>query len=279
MGRPSKQISFIRIIRSLCLVVIVAYLLVCATVAMFQRSLIYHPRVYSPAQVDQMALQANLQRWTNSTGQPIGFKRLSRVQPAEGSILFIYGNAGTAVGSAHHADDIQAVAAFNVYILEYPGYEDRPGSPNQNEIFRAGVEALQMIPANRPIYLIGESLGSGPASYLAGIFSNKIAGIALISPFDKLTSPAQYAFPYLPVSLLLLDRFPSENYLRNYHGKVAITVDGDDNIVPEKFGLRLYDSYNGPKKLWEFKNAGHTQIAGSATEFWNEVIGFWRDSR
>ncbi|HEY3763167.1 MAG TPA: alpha/beta hydrolase [Verrucomicrobiae bacterium] len=225
-----------------------------------------------------MAQSANLQRWTNSAGQPIGFKHLSPTQPAEGSILVTYGNAASAIDCAHYAGDIQPVAAMDIYILEYPGYEDRPGSPTETKIFQAGEDAFQSIPTNHPIYLVGESLGTGPASYLAGTFSNRVAGIALISPFDTLASPARYEFPYLPVSLLLMDRFSSVDYLQNYHGKIAIAVDGADEIVPTKSGLRLYDSYNGPKKLWEFKNAGHCQIYSPVSEFWKGVVDFWRSS-
>jgi len=43
----------------------------------------------------------------------------------------------------------------------------------------------------------------------------------------------------LPVGLLLVDRFPSEDYLRDYHGPVGMVVDGLDQVVPEKFGRRL----------------------------------------
>ncbi|HEY1662429.1 MAG TPA: alpha/beta hydrolase [Verrucomicrobiae bacterium] len=258
---------------------ILCYAALCVLMTVFQRSFIYYPAKYSSTQVDQNARSANLERWTNSAGQPIGFMRRAPKQPAEGSILIAYGNASTATDSAHYADDIQSVAGMDVYILEYPGYEDRPGSPGQTAFFQAGEDALNSLPTNHPIYLLGESLGTGTISYLAGIFSDKVAGIVLISPFDRLASPAQYHYPILPVHLLLFDRFSSVDYLRNYHGKVAIAVDGADEIVPEKFGLRLYDSYSGPKKLWEFRNAGHCQISGSVSEFWNEVIGFWRGTR
>ncbi len=278
MGRMTKQISAIRILKLFLFIIFGGYLFLCLGMAVFQRSFIYLPREYSSAQVDQMARQANLERWTNSTGQFIGFERRSPKQPAEGSILIAYGNGGTATGSAHYADDIQSVVPLDIFILEYPGYEDRPGSPSQNSLFQAAADAFNSLPTNHPIYLIGESLGTGPVSYLAGTFSNNIAGIALISPFDRLASPAQNRFPFLPVGLLLMDRFPSADYLRDYHGKVAITLDGGDDIVPEKFGRRLYDSYNGPKKLWEFPNAGHCQITGAQSLFWGEVINFWHTS-
>lgn len=253
------------------------YLVICVTMAIAQRSLIYFPHVYDSAQVDRVALAANLERWTNSDGANIGFKRLSPIHPSVGSVLIASGNGSTATGCAHYADDIQKVAAMDVYILEYPGYEDRPGPPTEKSLFAAAANALQMIPTNKPVYLVGESLGSGVASYLAGTFTNQIAGIVLLSPFTSVADVGQHRYPFLPVSLLCVDNFPSEEYLRNYHGKVGITVDGQDAVVPEKFGLRLYNGYGGPKKLWEYPNGTHCQIDKPQTIFWKDAVGFWRN--
>lgn len=250
MSQQSKQVSLIRLGKLFLMFGFTLYLILCVTMAVSQRSFIYYPSVYTLPQVDQMAQSAKLERWTNSTGQFIGLKRLSPKQPADGVVLVTYGNGSTAIGSSHYADDIQKVAALDVFILEYPGYEDRPGSPSQKNLFNAAGEAFQMLPTNKPVYIVGESLGSGVASYLAGTYPDKIAGIVLISPFNRLTSVAQNHYPILPVWFLMMDRFPSEVYLRNYHGKVGITADGRDAIVPEKFGLRLYNGYIGPKKTF-----------------------------
>lgn len=253
------------------------YVLICASCASFQRRLIYYPTIVPRKQVDQMAAEAGLTRWTNAAGQFIGLKRPSPQQPAEGSVLVMYGNGSTAVGCARYADQIQNAAAFDVFILEYPGYEDRPGSPSQKNLFEAADEAFHRLPTNRPIYLVGESLGSGVASYLAGTYADKIAGVILISPFNRLTDVAQYHYPMLPVRWLLVDRFPSETYLQNYRGKLGVTVDGQDTVVPKKFSLRLYNGYTGPKKLWEVPAGEHIQIPEPPQEFWREVVEFWQN--
>lgn len=263
--------------RIILAVVVGFYLVICVKMAVGQRSLEYSPRVYDSAQVDRIAQSVNLERWKNSDGVAIGFARRSPTQPPIGSILITYGNGSTATGCAHYADDIQKVAAMDVYILEYPGYEDRPGTPTENNFFAAAVDALDMVPTNRPVYLVGESLGTGVASYLAGTYTNRIAGMVLLSPFTSITDVGQSRYPFLPVSLLLVDKFPSEEYLRNYDGKVGITVDGRDVVVPEKFGLRLYNSYQGQKKLWQYPNGSHIQI-DKPQNFWKEAIAFWRSN-
>jgi pimeloyl-ACP methyl ester carboxylesterase len=227
-------------------------------------------------QVNEMARSGNLERWTNSSGQFIGLKRQSPWQQASGSILITYGNGDAAGNYGGYADSIQSVAPLNVFVLEYPGYADRPGKPSQDSLFRAADEAFQLLPTNRPIYLVGQSLGTGVAAYLAGSHSDKVAGVVLVSPYNRLVDVAQYQMPLFPVHLLLIDRFPSEDYLRNYHGPVGMVVDGHDLVVPERFGLRLYNGYGGPKKLWQFPNAGHASIAESQQKFWKEAVEFWQ---
>jgi pimeloyl-ACP methyl ester carboxylesterase len=242
----------------------------------FQRSLQYSPAVYDSAGVDQRAKSMGLARWTDDKGVNIGFKRLAVRKPSLGNVMITCGSGGMAVNYAHYVDDIQNITNFDIYILEYPGYGDRPGKPTQANLFAAASEAFQILQTNKPVYLVGESLGSGVASWLAGTFTNRIAGLVLISPFSSVADVAQYRYPLLPVRLMIEDPFKSQDYLMNYHGKVGITVDGKDDVVPEKFGLRLYNGYAGPKKLWEYPLGGHCEIYVPHAKFWNEAIAFWQ---
>jgi uncharacterized protein len=252
------------------------YLIACLGCAAWQRHMIYYPPKFTSAQVDDMAKAAKLERWRNPTGEAIGIKRLSPTQPAEGRVLLTYGNGSYATGCARYADAIQKAAPLDVYILEYPGYADRPGQPSQEAFFRAAAEGLQSLGTNEPVYLVGESLGTGVASYLAGTYSNQVAGIVLFAPYNRLADVAQYHVRVLPAHWILVDRFPSQDYLRNFHGPVGIFVGGQDNVVPEKFGRRLYDSYAGPKRLWEYPEANHGTVTQRTPEEWKQIVDFWR---
>ncbi|MGD0743910.1 MAG: alpha/beta fold hydrolase [Verrucomicrobiota bacterium] len=201
-------------------------------------------------------------------------KRLSPGQPADGRVLIVYGNGSCATGCAHYADVIQGIGVFDVFILEYPGYADRPGSPSQRSLFRAADEAFQLLATNGPVYLVGESLGTGVAAYLAGTHPDQVAGAVLFAPYNRLTDVAQAHMPMLPVRWLLVDRFPSQDFLRNYHGPVAMLVAGQDQVVPEKFGRRLYDGYAGPKRLWEFPMDDHGSIMKRLPNVWKQIITF-----
>jgi pimeloyl-ACP methyl ester carboxylesterase len=252
----------------------VVYLILCVGCAVLQRRMIYFPPAVSPAEVEQYAASQNLTRWTDSHGEPIGWKRLSHIQPAQGQVLITHGNAGCAFECGHYADAIQQAAPLDVYIVEYPGYENRPGKPTERTLYSASSEALEMLSTNRPTYLVGESLGTGVATYLAGKHPNEIAGVVLLGAYNSLVSVAQAHMLILPVTLLLVDRFPSEEHLRDYHGPVAVLVAGRDTVVPERFGHKLYEAYQGPKRLWEFPQGDHGTVMLQPPETWKQILDF-----
>ena len=276
--KPAKNLrhQLRRWLKLVALAVGTTYLLLCFAVGISQRQLLYHPTVLTPPQVDAAARGENLIRWTNAAGQAIGLKRLAPRQPAVGQVLVTYGNGGSAAASAHYADDLQRFADFDVYLLEYPGYEDRPGTPTQDHLFRAADEALQSLATNPPIYLLGESLGSGVAAYLAGTYPDRVRGVVLLAPYNHLSAVAQCHFPCLPVSLLLLDRFPSDDYLSHYHGPVGILIGLADRVVPQRFGRRLYEGYAGPKQLWEFPGADHGDVFDKIPSVWPGLKVLWQ---
>jgi len=274
-----KSFSFSRLLRLTLMAVSVFYTGMCLLVFSYQRHLLYYPTIRSAAEVDQLARAANMERWTNATGQFIGLRRLATNQPAEGVVFMLYGNASTAVHCAVYADVIQAAAPLDFYVLEYPGYEDRPGPTTRASLVAAADEAFQRLDTGKPVYLVGESLGTGIAALLAGEFPQKIAGIMLLSPYNHLADVAQYQYPFLPTHLLLLDDFRSQDYLQAYHGLVGAMIDDKDSVVPARFGHRLFDAYTGPKRLWEYSDCEHVQLGESPETFWPAVIGFWHTAK
>jgi len=129
-----------------------------------QRSMLYFPSVCTAERVDFEAQKFGLKRWLGPDGKPMGLKQADLGRLAQGTVMIMYGNGGSAVGCVHYVSDIGYLAGFNVFILEYPGYQDRAGRPTEESIFEAADAAFRLLPTNAPIYLVGESLGSGVAS-------------------------------------------------------------------------------------------------------------------
>jgi pimeloyl-ACP methyl ester carboxylesterase len=236
--------------------------------------MMYFPPVFDSAKADELGAAAKLERWKGPAGQALGWKRLSPVQPAVGQVLVLHGNAGCAIWCSRFADAIQQTAALDVFMVEYPGYADQPGKPTEAALEQSASEAFECLAPTKPTYLVGESLGTGVATYLAGRYPERTQGVVLLGPFNSMVDLGKYHAPLLPVRLILHDRYPSEDHLKFYHGPVAMLVGGKDTVVPAKFGRRLHDGYAGPKRLWEFPEADHGGVMMQSPEVWKEILDF-----
>jgi uncharacterized protein len=164
--------------------------------------------------------------------------------------------------------------------VEFPGYGDRPGKPTEDTIEAATVEAFQLLACKGPkVYLVGESLGTGVAAYVAGRFPRQVAGLAMLAPYTSLTDVAQWRVPIANMEKVLADHYPADEYLRDYHGPMAVVVAGHDAALPERFGRRLYADYNGPKKLWSFPDGNHETTQTQPAEFWKEIMEFLKKNQ
>ena len=275
---PKPTDGFWRLLFRVLQLLIIGYLLVVLVVLIFQRRLIYLPTKIPADVIESVAVEHGFAPWKNPTGQIIGWKMAAN-DVVTGSVLVVHGNAGCALSRDYLAQPIHDAAAINVYVLEYPGYGARPGSPSKDSLIAAAEEAFQLLPANLPKYIVSESLGTGVACELAKNHPKEVSGLVLFVPYHNLASVAQRQMWFLPAYFLLFDRFNPEECLKNYHGPVKFIVAGADEIIGPAAGLRLADSYNGPKELQEFPGAGHNDVAAQSPAWWQEVFSFWQQPR
>lgn len=267
-----------RLALSALLIVTGLYVICLVALTLAQRSLMYFPCRTSQSDLEAAAKTVGFKPWVDSAGQVIGWYRPNQPTSAARCILVLHGNAGCAPDRFHYADAFQAIEPIDFYILEYPGYGGRPGSPSQTTILRAAEEALTNIPEYCSVFLVAESLGTGPAAWLAGKYRDRIGGLLLIAPYNTMTAVAQNHLPLFPVRAMLRDRYPSTTWLAQYSGPVAVLLAGRDQVVPPQFGRALYDSYPGPKKLWTEPYAGHNEVHNPQPGFWKELIEFWNQN-
>jgi uncharacterized protein len=261
--------------RRILITVAIAYVLLCICGCALQRKLLYFPTKIPADVVVQVATEHGFVPWKNSSGQIIGWK-IPANGTATSSVLIVHGNAGCAVGRDYLAQPIHDAATVDVFVLEYPGYGAREGSPSKKSFNAAAEEAFQLLPTNAPRYVVSESIGAGVASELAKRHPQAVAGMALFVPYHVLASVAQRQMWFLPAYLLLLDRFDPEECLKHYHGPVKFVVAGADEIIGAASGLRLAKSYAGKKELQVFPDAGHNDISGQPSGWWKEVFSFWQ---
>ena len=256
----------------------IAYGLFVLAAAIFQRRLIYFPRNIPAALAEPAATELGFVPWRNPSGQIIGWKLPAASSPIA-SVLITHGNAGCAIDRGYLANPIHVAAPVDVYVLEYPGYGSRAGSPNKQSFLAAGEEAFGLLTNGLPKYLVSESIGAGVICYLAKAHSTEVAGLVLFMPYHNLASVAQRKMPLLPAYLLLLDRFNPAECLRDYRGPVKIVLAGADEIIPVESGRRLFEGYAGPKNLQIIPGAHHNDVAEQSPAWWKEVFSFWQQNR
>jgi pimeloyl-ACP methyl ester carboxylesterase len=259
------------------LTVPIGYVLIVVAVGIFQRRLIYFPTRFAVNVAEQSAAQNGFAPWRDAGGEIIGWKMAAN-GTARGSVLVIHGNAGCALDRDYLARPIHAALPVDVYVLEYPGYGARAGSPNLGSLLAAGEQALASLPGDLPVYLVSESLGAGVAAHLAKAQPERIKGLAMFVPYDDLGSVGQASMPFLPVKLVMRDRFQPARWLADYRGPVKVVLAGADEVIPTKFGQRLYDRYQGPKSLHLVPHARHNEVAEQTPEWWCEVFAFWQQT-
>jgi pimeloyl-ACP methyl ester carboxylesterase len=134
---------------------------------------------------------------------------------------------------------------------------------------------VALIPGNKPLILLGESIGTGVACATAATHPERIAGLLLLTPFNSLANVAQHHYPLLPVRWIMRDQYRSEEWLKKYLRSVAIVLAANDTIVPAKFGQTLYDTYAGPKMLLVSDQAGHNDLLHTLRqEQWQQAMTF-----
>jgi uncharacterized protein len=194
-----------------------------------------------------------------------------------GTIVIFHGNGGTALDRGFYLEPLTKLG-FRVILAEYPQYGGRPGKVGEKPFVADGLETVHLAYElyGEPLYLQGESLGCGVAAAVSKRASIPIAGIILITPWDTLAAVAKALFPFLPVSLLLTDKYDSIGNLKSFREKISVVGAEQDDILPINHAHNLYQSLpEGKKRMWVIKGAGHNDWPYFADEsLWKEVTDF-----
>lgn len=246
--------------------------LICTAMFLKQREMLYFPERRDEAEMAIHAHAAGLLRWNDALGIPIGWQ--TRDGTMDPPILIFHGNAGNILNRTFLIEKLrQSGIDARIYLLDYPGYGSRDGSPTQNSLTEAAVAALRALPS--PAVVLGESLGTGVTCQAVAKCPEKVHGIILLTPFDSMTNAAAQHYPWLPIRLLLRDSYDSVKALDGFQKPVAVIVGENDEITPPQSGKKLYQSLRGPAKFWSVPQAGHDETAWKLSDTsWHDVWQF-----
>ena len=117
---------------------------------------------------------------------------------------------------------------------------------------------------------MGRSLGSGVASYNSK--KEGVQGLILVTPYDSIEAVAKGQFPFLPVKLLLTEKFESYKYV-NPEIPTLVLYANNDSIIPNKNTDELLKYINKKSKIEKMSNTDHNRIS-ETPEYWNYINNF-----
>jgi pimeloyl-ACP methyl ester carboxylesterase len=251
----------------------IGYALLVLVVFLLQRNLIYFPDREKPP-ADRLG-SMGLQFWPDGSDYK-GLIGTGDALTSKGTVIVFHGNAGSAWHRDYYVHALGPLG-YRVVLAEYPGYGGRHGKMNEKN---AVADAREIITKARsqfgdPIFLLGESMGCGVAAAAAADAHQPVSGLVMVTPWDSLPSLAQTHYWYLPARWLVKDQFDSIANLQSFDRPVAVAMAVNDEVIPTKHTMTLFNAVTAPKRLWQFKNAGHNSWPTQPNApWWKEVMAF-----
>lgn len=251
-----------------------AYAVIALVAYLAQRKLMYFP---SPLHVAPLAagLADVAERMIETPDGERVVTWYGKAAPGQPTILYFHGNGGNL---AIRAERIRRYLerGRGVLMMSYRGYSGSSGSPSESANIADARLAYQLLLADNvaphDIILYGESLGTGVATQLAT--EKPVGGLVLDSPFTSAVDVGSRRYPFLPVRLLMKDRYEVLANIARVSAPLLVIHGELDRIVPFEMGQAVYAAANEPKKFISFPRAGHNDhsLHGSL-----EAIQDWID--
>ena len=229
------------------LIFVLIYFFILISTYIFQRNLLYHPTEdnYSG---DQILVSIEEVKINTQDGIELMSWYHNKNVNNYKTILFLHGNAGSLENRIHKINHFKDMNV-NFLLVAWRGFSGNKGTPTEKGLYEDAESAVRWLKSKgvreNNIIVYGESLGTGVATEIAQ--NKNFAGIILESPFTSMIDAGKDKYPYLPVRLLLKDRYESNKKIKNINSPILIMHGKVDNIVPFHMGKKMYELANEPK--------------------------------
>lgn len=196
------------------------YLGFCLLLFMLQRKFLYFPQpsgaVNGMIEISFTTDGVQLNGWVVNEGQAK-------------ALIYYGGNAESIENNITFFETV--LPSYSVYLIPYRGYGNSTGSPSEAHLYHDALYIFDHVKVNhQQISLMGRSLGSGVATYVA--VNRQVEKLLLVTPFDSIVNLASNIYWMFPVSLLIQDKFQSINRVKNITAPTYIFVAEKDRVIP-----------------------------------------------
>lgn len=228
------------------------YLIFGLLLYIFQRNFLYMPTKPVWDKFDSFILQ--------NQGEEIEIITVN--EGKKKALIYFGGNAEAVIYNAH--DFISTLPAYTIYLFNYRGFSNSSGNPSEAAIYSDALTLYDhIVKTHDSISIIGRSLGSGVATYVAA--NKNVDKLALITPFDSIENIAQDKFFIYPMNILLQDKYDSISRVSQISAKTLVIIAGRDQVIPKKSSDNLIATFP-TNQISEIiiESADHNNISAKA---------------
>jgi len=239
------------------LIIFFIYFLVLVFLYFYQRNLLYHPNENNYSE-DKISVDIeNVRIKTSDNIELLGWYHEKNLKDSK-TLIFFHGNAGSLENRIHKLNHFRDMN-INFLIIAWRGFSGNNGNPSEQGLYEDGKSAIDWLikkgVSEKNLILYGESLGTGVATHLAQ--NKNFAGVILETPFTSMIDAAKKFYPYIPVKLLLKDKFENYKKIKNINSPILIMHGEADQLVPFSMGEKIYEIANEPKYSYFTKYDNH----------------------
>jgi len=244
---------------------VVLYVGMCLLLYAKQRTILYYP---TPETRTDDAELIRLE----SAGETLNIRRANPGQPR--SILYFGGNGENVVSTIPSLGKL--FPQHTVYFVHYRGYGGSTGSPSEKGLFQDALNIYDHVQAShRGISVIGRSLGSGVAIHLAT--QRKLEKLVMVTPYDSIEVLAKESLRFLPISLLLKDKYRSIDLAPGIETPTLVLIAEHDQVIPRASTDRLVAAFDPARVVTHvLEGATHDTVAGDP-EYFSRLRDFLGD--
>ena len=256
------------------------YFSVCTYMWATQRQHIFEPSAQIQTTPDRLGLKFEEVRIPSGAGAERG-ELYAWWIPADRinapTLLYLHGNDRN-VGHAHDVDSAARMHAlgYNLLMVDYRGYgRSTGGEPSEAKVYEDAEAAWNYLLKQRSVpqrtFIYGHSLGGAIAIDLAS-HHPEAAGLIAESTFTSIADMAKLEYPWLPVDLLLNQRFDSLDKVGKLKTPVLFIHGTWDKRIPWQMSQRLFDNSPQPKYLKLVEGGEHGNSNSVAPAEYNDAL-------
>lgn len=273
----------LRKMSSLLLYIAVALLLLNGAMYLQQPAMIFFPVAgvaQTPAEwgmaYEDVYLTASDQVRLHGWYIPPGAGTAGNAPGAGKVLLFFHGNAGN-ISQRRDSIEIFHRLGLGVFILDYRGYGQSQGSPDEQGLYRDARAAWGYLTQERgierrDIIVFGRSLGGAVATQLAA----EVQPEALIveSVFSSARDMAKRIFPLLSRLMVMRYRFDVARQMRQVKGRILVAHSPEDEIIPFELGEKVYQAAGSRGRFLTLRGDHNSGFLLSQPEYENALRAF-----